>query len=175
MSYAQFSYLQAQLHRRPLQLRFIHRHPPLSSLRRSPASSPPPPSMLSPRRSLRGASGNGVNHGGMYTGMDGPNKRKRKRKSVEDVNVDDPVGVSQQSVENIARTSHPGSLRADAEEATVPEGELPAATAQDAKDVFKEADLKCQITKSLEGGMLDILRPEDAVDVVTSVLTSVPT
>jgi hypothetical protein len=101
--------------------------------------------------------------------MGGPNKRKRKRKSVEDVNMDDPVGGSQQSVENIAQTSHPESLCADAE-ATVLEGELPAATAPDAKDVSKEADLKCQITKSREGGMPDILRPEDAVDVMTSVL-----
>ncbi|TAQ90408.1 hypothetical protein B7494_g1269 [Chlorociboria aeruginascens] len=154
------------------------------SLRGSPASSPPPPSMLSPRMSLRGASDVAVKVAAMvrhrapgnvltvpiYTGMDGPNKRKRKRKSVEDVNMDNPVGGNQQSVENIAQTSHPESLCADAEEATVLEGELPAATAPDAKDVSKEADLKCQITKSLEGGMPDILRPEDAIDVMTSVL-----
>ncbi|PVH71195.1 hypothetical protein DL98DRAFT_616302 [Cadophora sp. DSE1049] len=52
---------------------------PLSSLLSSPASSPPPP-IIPPRHiSLRGTSGNGSSHDGMYVGMDGPKKRKRRR------------------------------------------------------------------------------------------------
>jgi hypothetical protein len=143
--------------------------------------------MLSPRMSLRDTSVNVASHDSMYTCMDGLNKRKRKRTScralseearskrplttsIESVATDASVGESWQPVEIIAQTSHPQLLHVDVEETAVPEGESPAVSPFDVMDASKEADLKCQITKSLEGGTSEIPLLEDAVDVMTSVL-----
>ncbi|KAH6703017.1 hypothetical protein BKA61DRAFT_680655 [Leptodontidium sp. MPI-SDFR-AT-0119] len=159
---------------------------PLSSLRSSPASSPPPFTISSPRISLRGTSGNGPSYDGMYVGMDGPNKRKRRRtscgaphkatessqlerpltKAIEAVGTNDAAG---EAFDGQVQKSNPELLHTGAEEATVLKGELPAASPPKAENACEGADLKNQVT-SLEGGMLEILRREDAVEIMTSLV-----
>merc|ERR1712225_150549 len=157
---------------------------PLSSLRSSPASSPPPPIVPSPRMSLRGASGNGPSHKGTYVGMDGPSKRRRRyascgeprkeyesspperslTKSVEVGDTDDAAG---EALDSHVHTSNPEPQGVGAEGSVGPEGEPPVASCPGYPS--KEADPKHEVTP-LEGGMLDVLLPEDAVDVMTGVL-----
>jgi hypothetical protein len=57
-------------------------------------------------------------------------------------------------------------------ESAAAEGESPLTSLPDITDASKEAggDSKCQITQPLEGGMSEILRSEDAIGVMTSVL-----
>ncbi len=83
------------------------------------------------------------------------------------------MGEPQQPIEIIAQTSLPQSLHiASEEESAAAEGESPLTSLPDIMDASKEArgDSKCQITQPLEGGMSEVLRFEDAVDVMTSVL-----
>merc|ERR1712093_606871 len=157
---------------------------PLSSLRSSPASSPPPPLVPSPHMSLRGASGNGSSHKGIYVGMDGPNKRRRRyvscgeprkeyessppeRSLTESVEVGDTDDAAREAIETYVHISNPEPLGVGAEGSVGPNGEPPVASCPG--DPSKEADPKHEVT-SLEGGMLDVLLPGDAVDVMTGVL-----
>jgi len=63
--------------------------------------------------------------------------------------------------------SNPGPRGTGADGSIGPEDESPVASCP--RYPSKEADPKCQVTL-LEGGMLDVLLPEDAVDVMTGVL-----
>ena len=134
--------------------------------------------------SLRGASGNGPSHKGTYVGMDGPSKRRRRyascgeprkeyesspperslTKSVEVGDTDDAAG---EALDSHVHTSNPEPQGVGAEGSVGPEGEPPVASCPGYPS--KEADPKHEVTP-LEGGMLDVLLPEDAVDVMTGVL-----
>jgi hypothetical protein len=52
----------------------------------------------------------------------------------------------------------------------VPEGGSPGTSPPGVTDASKDGDSRYQVTQSLEGGMSEILRFEDAVDVMTSIL-----
>ena len=124
----------------------------------------------------------------MYAGMDGPNKRKRKRTlcgaqcedarsrslsitpSIESLARDASVSESRQPVEIMGQTSLPESLHMAVEENAVLEGRSPLILPTDVTEASDGADPKRQITRLLEGGMSEILRAEDAVDIMTSVL-----
>jgi hypothetical protein len=80
------------------------------------------------------------------------------------------VGQSQQPVEVIAQTSPPQSLHMAMEENAVPEGKSPHTPPPDVTDASEAADSKSQIAQFLEGSMSEILRSEDAIDVMTDVL-----
>ncbi|KAL5312953.1 hypothetical protein ACEPPN_019379 [Leptodophora sp. 'Broadleaf-Isolate-01'] len=157
---------------------------PLSSLRSSPASSPPPPIVPSPHMLLRGTSGNGPSREGIYVGMDGPNKKKRRYTSCEEphkatdssqperslaksVEVGDTDVAAGEALDGQVHNSNPEPLGIGTEGSIGLEGDLPVASSPGYAS--KEADPKCQVPP-LEGGMLDILLPEDAVDVMTGVL-----
>ena len=134
--------------------------------------------------SLRGASGNGPSHKGTYVGMDGPSKRRRRyascgeprkeyesspperslTKSVEVGDTDDAAG---EALDSHVHTSNPEPQGVGVEGSVGPEGEPPVASCPGYPS--KEADPKHEVTP-LEGGMLDVLLPEDAVDVMTGVL-----
>jgi hypothetical protein len=89
---------------------------------------------------------------------------------IESLAPDASVGESRQPVEIIGQTSLPQSLHMAVEERRVPEGGSPLTSPTDVTEASEGADPKCQITQFLEGGMSKILRAEDAIDVVTSVL-----
>jgi hypothetical protein len=100
--------------------------------------------------------------------MDGPNKRKRKRilytSSIE--------SESHQPVETIAQAFLPQSLQTAVEESTVPEGGSPSTLPPSVMDAPEDPDSRYQIIQPLIGSMSEILRFEDAIDVMTSVLVS---
>lgn len=120
--------------------------------------------------------------------MDGPNKRKRRRtsylprqddtrsrspsitSSIES-SLDASESESQQLVETTAQTSLPQSLQTAIEESPVPKGRSPGTPSPSVTDALGDADSRCQITLSLEGGMLEVLR-SDAVNIMTSVLVN---
>jgi hypothetical protein len=60
------------------------------------------------------------------------------------------------------------------EESAVRERKSPVTSLPDVTDASKEAGSKCQITQFLEGGMSEIRRSEDAVEVMTSMLLNAP-
>jgi hypothetical protein len=63
-------------------------------------------------------------------------------------------------------------LQTAVEESTVPEGGGPITLLPSVTKASKDADSRYKIIQSLEGGMLEILWFEDAVDIMTSVLVS---
>lgn len=117
--------------------------------------------------------------------MDGPNKRKRKRRSSEAQSEDSrckspsivplieglgPAGAvdeSQQPVEISAQGSLSQSPGMAVEDRARPEDESPVTDALDVPGPIS------QTTHFLEGRMLEILRSEDAVDFIISVLLKV--
>lgn len=123
--------------------------------------------------------------------MDRPNKRKRKRRSSEAQSVDSrckspsivpsieglgPAGVvdeSRQLVEISARRPLSQSPDIVVEDRAVPEDESLVTSTLDVTDALDVLGPISQITHFLEGSMLEILRSEDAVDVMTSVLLKV--
>jgi hypothetical protein len=52
------------------------------------------------------------------------------------------------------------------------EGGSPGTSPPGVIDTLEDVDSRYQITQSLEGGILEILRFEDAIDVMTSMLVS---
>jgi len=123
--------------------------------------------------------------------MDGPNKRKRKRRSSEAQSEDsrckspsivpsieglDPAGAvdeSRQPVEISARRPLSQSPDMAVEDRAAPEDESPVTSTLDVTDALDVPGPISQTTHFLEGSMLEILRYEDAVDVMTSVLLKV--
>ena len=116
--------------------------------------------------------------------MDGPNKRKRKRRlseaqsedsrcksqivpSIDGLGLIDSVDESRQPVEISAQRSLSQSLDMAVEGHAAPEDDTSTLDVTDAPGQIS------QTTHFLEGSMLEILRFEDAVDVMTSVLLKV--
>lgn len=116
---------------------------------------------------LHDASDNFRSYAGRYAGMDGPNKRNRKRTSYV-AQCEDTRSKSPSITSSIESSPSDASVALE-EESTAAEGESPLISLPDVTDASEEAggDSKCQITQPLEGGTSEILRSEDAIDVMT--------
>lgn len=116
--------------------------------------------------------------------MDGPNKRKRKRRlskaqsedsryksqivpSIDGLGLIDSMDESRQPVEISTQRSLSQSLDMAVEGHAAPEDDMSTLNVTDAPGQIS------QITHFLEGSILEILRFKDAVDVMTSMLLKV--
>jgi hypothetical protein len=120
--------------------------------------------------------------------MDGRNKRKRRNTSCglwhKDARARSPsitsvessvhasVSESWETTETRARTSFSQPMQTAVEKSTLPEGGGFGTLSPGITDACEDTDSRYQIIQSLEGGMSDILRFEDAVGVMTSVLVN---
>jgi hypothetical protein len=123
--------------------------------------------------------------------MDGPNKRKRKRRSSEAQSEDSrckspsvvpsieglgPAGAvdeSRQPVEILAQGSLSQSPAMAVDGRAAPEDGSPATSTLDVTDALDVPGPISQTAHFLEGRLLEILRSEDAVDIMTAVLLKV--
>ncbi|KAL5347680.1 hypothetical protein ACLOAV_007089 [Pseudogymnoascus australis] len=156
--------------------------PPPSSPSPPPASPPPPPPPPTPpsRHSLRGTSGIVENFGG----MDGRHKKKRKRgaqgggmdgRHKRKPKLGAQGGGSSSKLPSITASIKdlaPGASTAGVGESALPQAQSALIPPTETTESLVRAGPSYQTTQSLEGGMSEILRPEDAVDIMTSVLLS---
>ncbi|OBT83713.1 hypothetical protein VE02_08283 [Pseudogymnoascus sp. 03VT05] len=127
-----------------------------------PPSSPRPP--IPARRSLSGTSGIVETYGG----MEGQHKKKRKRTPYRirgGISRSRPPSITA-SIETLA----PGASTAGVGKSALPQAQSALIPPTETTESLVRAGPSCQTTQPLEGGMSEILRPEDAVDVMTSVL-----
>ncbi|ELR10082.1 hypothetical protein GMDG_04482 [Pseudogymnoascus destructans 20631-21] len=155
--------------------------PPPSSPSPPPASPPPPPRPPTPapsRHSLRGTSGVVEN----FSGMDGRHKKKRKRgaqgggmdgRHKKKPKLGAQSGGSSSKLPSITasiKNLAPAVSTAGVGESALPQAQSALIPPTETTESLVRAGPSCQTTQSLEGGMSEILRPEDAVDIMTSVL-----
>jgi hypothetical protein len=183
----------------PLQLQSLLLLSPTSPY--SPFSSSlffPPSSLLSllllsisilSRILLYNISDNVGSYTGRYTGIDRLNKRKHRRtlyrlyykdtrsrlllitSSIES-SLYTSVNKSCQPVETIVQLSFLQLLQTAAEESIVPEGRSSSTILPDIADASEDTASIYQITQPLEGSISEILRFEDTVDIIISVLVN---